>query len=193
MQFSKYKRIGILTAAAVASLQAASLAYGAGETIYFTDADNGAPVDLAAPGTPALPQLTDTGSGANTGVFTPSGGANSILTVVGGNSLYVPAYANDINSAGGGDTSDYVHIGGFTPTTDNVFIGLKLDAGGVPISPSDTTDLDTIINSINVDNNFAFGTNIASLVPASFDGVFGGYDILLSVPNSFASAGTGAN
>jgi hypothetical protein len=183
MHLSKLKRAGILMAAALASLQMGSMAHAA-QTIFFSTAGSAQPV---------ANQLVDTGTGAHTGTFTPSGGANSVINVTGSNGFYVPGYVSGINATGGGDASDFLNIGGFNPTSDPIFIGLKVDAGGSPVSPGNTAAINQLINAINADNNGAFpefGTSIASTIPVSFQGVFPGYDIMLSLPETYTNAVT---
>jgi len=195
MQIGKIGRKSFLIGAALVGSQAASLASPPPPVpvpaIYFTP--GGSP--------PSLPELTDstsaTGNGANTGFFTPPGGTNNILDVVGSHSIYVPGYVNDINNSATGDQSDYVKVAGFDPPTDAIFAALKLDNNGTPIDPSNSTVINAIITDINTANDATFGSSaLASTITGSFNNVFGGYDILLSFPPAYTgtrTTGTGAN
>ncbi len=143
-----------------------------------------------------LPQLVASGSGQHTGVFTSNDSGNlsnpdgaNTLKVIGSNGVYVPGYVDGINGVAG-DSSDYLKITGFAPSTDNIYVALKLDDAGKYIDPSNTTVLNQIIQDIN-DNPFNpnYQGPLASTVSGQFLGVFPGYDVLLAFPSTF-SGGT---
>jgi hypothetical protein len=177
----------VVGAAAIAAMQAAALA-APSPLISFS----------AGGSTQTLPQLTDDNpvilNGANSGNFTADPGSNSILTVTGGFGSYVPQYVNGINNtaAGGvaGDSSNYLKIAGFDPSTDNIYVALKIDNNGVYVNPtSNATLVNTIISDINADTSDPnYDGPLASTVSGQFEGIFPGYDILLSFPTTFDPA-----
>jgi hypothetical protein len=160
----KIAKRAVLIGAIVAAFQSASFA--ANPTIYFTGG-----------GSPPLPsgdQLLNGGSGAHTATFTASSG--NTLLVTGSNSVYEPGYANNING-GSGDLTDYVNIGGFSPSADSVFVGLKLDNDGSPITPGSALAEQIILDIKTNPSNTGV---TASDVTGGFASVFAGYDVLLS-------------
>jgi len=175
-------KLAILIGTAIAALQAPSFA--ANPTITFT----------AGTAPQSLPQLDNTGGGAiNSGSFSASTG--NVLDVTGSNSQYIPGYATNIGVGGNGDSDNYVAIGGFNPSTDAIYVALKLDSGGTYIDPTtvggmaDITAIDTAINDPTAGNP-NYGGPLASPITAQFANVFAGYDILLSFPDTFNPGAT---
>ena len=183
MHSEKLLKRAILIGAVVAVFQTASFAAPSHITIYFTPGGS----------SPALPQLDNTGGGAtDSGSFNRASG--NILEVLGGNSVYMPGYITDIGAGGNGDADNYVAISGFGPSTDNIYVALKLDSGGSYIDPSTLggqADIEAIDLAINSDaSNPNYLGPLASPVSGAFLNVFAGYDILLSFPDTFNPGGT---
>jgi hypothetical protein len=180
MRHKKFKLAGLI-GTAVAAFQAVSFA--ANPTITFT----------AGTAPQSFPQLDNTGGGAiNSGSFSASTG--NVLDVTGSNSQYIPGYATNIGVGGNGDSDNYVAIGGFSPSTDAIYVALKLDSGGSYIDPTTSggiADINAIDTAINANmSNPNYGGPLASPITPQFANVFAGYDILLSFPDTFNPGAT---
>jgi hypothetical protein len=167
MHGEKFAKRAVLIGAVVGMLQCVS---SAATTIYFTDGDS----------TQSLPQIGDH-SAAVSATFTPAStllGGYNVLDVTGGNGEYVPGYATDI-AGGSGVNTGYVAIGGFAPVTDDIYVALKIDDAGTPLS---SDQISSLITAIGSDPGYA-GASV-STVNFPFTNVFAGYSILLSFPEN---------
>jgi hypothetical protein len=86
------------------------------------------------------------GTGPNRASFNPATNFNGI-SVTGGNGVYQPAFANNINN-GHGDATNFVDVTGFSPTDPETF-AMKLLVGSSAPSPA---QMSTIISDINAAN-----------------------------------------